>query len=104
MVRLFKKLQGFLWDDANREKNQVKHKVTGQEAEEVFFDSSYLLLKDILHSGKEHRFNIIGVTKTRRLLAIAFTVRNNLVRIISARPTSRRERALYEKTSKTSKI
>jgi uncharacterized protein len=104
MTRLFKKLKGFLWDAGNEKKNEIKHKVTGQEAEEAFFDSRYVLLKDKLHSGKEHRFNLIGLTKVGRLLAIAFTVRNNLVRIISARPASKRERTLYEKAPQSSKI
>lgn len=102
MVRLFKKLQGFLWDTGNKDKSQIKHKVDTQEAEEVFFDSKYLLLKDNLHSDKEHRFIIIGLTKADRLLTIAFTVRNNFVRVISARPSSKRERIIYEKTTKAS--
>lgn len=99
MVRLFKKLRGFLWDAANRDKSQLKHKVNIQEAEEVFFDGKYKLLKDRLHSQKEHRFIVIGLTKSGRLLTVAFTVRNNLVRVVSARPSSKRERGLYEKAS-----
>jgi uncharacterized DUF497 family protein len=99
MTRLFKKLAGFLWDTGNSKKNEIKHKVTAQEAEEVFFDSRYVLLKDKLHSGKEHRFNIIGLTKASRLLTVAFTVRKSLVRIISARPAAKKERIIYEKKS-----
>ncbi|OGE74454.1 MAG: hypothetical protein A3I07_01950 [Candidatus Doudnabacteria bacterium RIFCSPLOWO2_02_FULL_42_9] len=99
MTRLFKKLVGFLWDSGNREKNENKHKVTIQEAEEVFFDSHYVLLKDSIHSGSEHRFNIIGLTKAGRLLTVTFTVRKLMVRVISARPAAKKERIIYEKTS-----
>lgn len=99
MARLFKKLQGFVWDTGNKDKIWVKHKVGIQEAEEAFFDSKYKLLKDRLHSEEEHRFIVIGLTKTGRLLTIVFTVRSNLVRIISARPSSKKERYIYEKAS-----
>jgi uncharacterized DUF497 family protein len=37
------------------------------------------------------------VTNDRRHLLVAFTVRRSLVRVISARPMSRKERAAYEK-------
>jgi uncharacterized protein len=104
MTRLFKKLKGFLWDFGNKDKNQIKHKVTIQEAEEVFFDNKQILLKDKIHSIKEHRFNIIGLTKAGRLLTIAFTIRKLTVRIISARPSAKKERNIYEKTSKNSKV
>ncbi len=104
MTRLFKKLTGFTWDSGNREKNEIKHKVTIQEAEEIFFDSHYILLKDQLHSGKEHRFNIIGITKAGRLLTVTFTVRKLMVRVISARPAAKKERLIYEKTSQSPKI
>lgn len=104
MTRLFKKLSGFLWDSGNREKNELKHKVTAQEAEEVFFDNHYVLLKDHLHSGKEQRFNIIGLTKAGRLLTVTFTVRKLMVRVISARPAAKKERIVYEKASQTSQV
>lgn len=101
MGSLFKKLQGFLWDSGNINKNQVRHDVGNKEAEEVFFDKHYVLLNDKLHSGKEFRYTIIGLAKNGKLLSIAFTVRRYFVRIISARPASKRERNIYEKASKT---
>ena len=104
MTRLFKKLKGFIWDFGNKDKNQIKHKVTIQETEEVFFDSKQILLKDKIHLIKEHRFNLIGLTKEGRLLTIAFTIRNVAIRVISARPSAKKERIIYEKISKNSKI
>ncbi len=101
MSTLFKKLQGFLWDTGNIEKNWLKHRVTNREAEEVFFDKNYILLNDRLHSGKEFRYNIIGLTGSGKLLSVAFTIRHQSVRAISARPAGKRERKIYEKASKT---
>ncbi len=101
MVRLFKKLKGFIWDTANKDKSWVKHKVGNAAAEEVFFDSRYILLKDQLHSAKEPRFHIIGKTKSGKILTIAFTVRSLHIRIISARAASKRERNIYEKKVKS---
>jgi uncharacterized protein len=38
----------------------------------------------------------LGQTDARRLLFIVFTIRDDLIRVISARPMSRRERRVYE--------
>jgi len=34
---LFKKPKEFIWDKGNKDKNWIKHKVTNEECEEVFF-------------------------------------------------------------------
>jgi uncharacterized DUF497 family protein len=94
----------FVWDKANRQKNLEKHGVTIQEIEEVFFDPHKKLLDDRLHSGKEGRYILLGQTKGQRLLFVAFTIRRNEVRAISARDLNKRERPLYEETPETSKI
>jgi uncharacterized DUF497 family protein len=90
-------LDGFDWNEANKNKNWIKHKVKTNECEEVFFDNSKVIYKDILHSGKESRFILIGKTKKLRMLFVVFTIRNKKVRIISARDTDKEERRLYEK-------
>lgn len=53
------------------------------------------ILKDILHSGAEHRYVLIGNTKKSRLLFVVFTVRREKLRIISARNLNKKERTLY---------
>ena len=93
-----------MWDIGNRGKNELKHRVSMEEAEEIFFDSRYVLLKDCLHSQKEPRFNIIGLTKAGRLLTVTFTVRKLLVRVISARPAAKKERIIYAKAPQNSQI
>lgn len=89
----------FEWDKGNKGKNWEKHKVTNDEAEEAFFDKSMFVFTDIKHSMREARYGLFGKTKRNRLLFIAFTVRKNKVRIISARPINRKEMIIYEKTT-----
>lgn len=93
---------GFVWDSGNKEKNWVKHKVSEKECEEIFSDREAIVFPDSKHSTeREKRFMILGVTAHQRKLVITYTVRNHLVRVISARDQSRRERRLYEKKAKT---
>jgi hypothetical protein len=96
MVRLFKKLSGFIWDKGNTNKNLLKHGVSNQECEEIFFDRNKKLFNDLLHSGKEKRYIIIGKTKKSRVLFIVFTIRNRNIRIVSARDMHAKERKVYE--------
>lgn len=86
----------FGWDKGNKDKNFKKHSVSNQECEEVFFDQQKKMLKDVIHSVKEDRYLLIGKTKKTRLLFIVFTLRDNTVRIISARDLNKKEYYLYE--------
>lgn len=87
---------GFDWDENNREKNWEKHGVLASECEEVFFNLPLLLQSDPSHSQKEPRYYVLGHTIADRRLFIAFTVRQNKIRVISARDMSRKERSIYE--------
>jgi uncharacterized DUF497 family protein len=97
-MKTSKSIFEFEWDKGNIEKNK-KHKVEDREAEEVFFDEGKVVLKDKIHSGDEERFIILGLTKRKRLLYIAFTKRNKRIRIISARDINKKEKHLYEETT-----
>jgi uncharacterized DUF497 family protein len=88
--------RGFDWDTGNLYKNWAKHKVSPSECEQVFFNLPLLLMDDTAHSQNEKRFYILGKTDARRKLFIAFTLRNNLIRVISARDMSRKEREVYD--------
>ncbi len=96
-IEIFEKITGFEWDNGNKGKNFISHQVTDEECEEIFFDPDKKILKDVLHSGKEERHILIGQTKKQRLMLAVFTVRENLIRVISARDLNRKERKLYEK-------
>ena len=95
----FHQIVGFQWDAGNAIKNQVKHGVTQAESEEIFFNQPLLVSIDAKHSDQESRYLALGVTSPGNLLSVVFTLRNNstLIRVVSARPMSKRERAFYEK-------
>ncbi len=93
------RLTGFDWDEGNRDKNWQKHHVSTGECEEVFFNLPLLLEEDPGHSQAEPRFLALGQTNARRLLFIAFTVRQEKIRIISARDMSPKERDHYEQAN-----
>jgi len=93
----FNKVEGFDWDKGNIEKNWLSHKVLFTEAEEVFFNKPLLLYLDEKHSSTEGRYYVLGRTDNNRYLFIVFTIRNNLIRVISARDMSRKEKSVYEK-------
>jgi uncharacterized DUF497 family protein len=94
----FSKIGGFDWDDGNSRKSIDKHAVNQREAEEIFQDSRLLILDDDKHSQREPRFQAYGVTADGRKLCVVFTLRKSgtLIRVVSARDMSRRERARYE--------
>jgi uncharacterized DUF497 family protein len=93
-------LKGFEWDEGNRDKNEKKHGVTSLECEEIFHNRPLIAAKDPRHSTTETRYTALGRTHGKRLLFVAFTVRKDKIRIISARPMSRKERIYYEKEIK----
>lgn len=98
-VKKYKESIEFFWDKGNIDKNWGKHRVTNRECEEIFYDKKKKISKDVLHSGKEGRFILLGKTKTGRLLYLVFTIRNKKIRVISARDINKKEVPLYEKTA-----
>jgi hypothetical protein len=91
-------IAGFDWDEGNNRKSVDKHHVTQEEAEQVFLDPRLLIFRDESHSDEENRYHAFGQTAARRRLQVSFTLRRggSLIRVISGRPMSRKERARYE--------
>jgi hypothetical protein len=91
------RIAGFDWDDGNARKSIDKHGVTQLEAEQIFLDPKLLVLADEEHSSQEKRFQAYGEIAAGRKLQISFTLRHDesLIRVISARDMSRKERARY---------
>lgn len=86
----------FDWDQWNLQKNEVKHGVSKLEAESAFFDEEYKLFKDNKHStDSEERYILYGKSIENRLIMVGFTLRRKKVRVITARPASKKERILY---------
>jgi uncharacterized DUF497 family protein len=92
---------GFEWDDGNRTKNREKHRVSQAECEQVFFNAPLLLFPDVRHSQTEPRYYVLGRTHAGRHLFVVFTVRGSLIRVISARDMSRKERKVYEQAEES---
>ena len=89
----------FEWDERKSSQNKQKHGVSFEEAETVFFDDYALLIDDPDHSGEEDRFLLLGVSTILRTLMVAHCYRraDDIVRIISARKATRKERDTYNR-------
>ncbi|PKN67646.1 MAG: hypothetical protein CVU54_16610 [Deltaproteobacteria bacterium HGW-Deltaproteobacteria-12] len=98
---IFSKCIGFDWDDGNLLKNWEKHGVSAAECEQVFFNQPLVTSSDVGHSSYEARFYSLGKSDSGKHLFIVFTVRNNLIRIISARNMNRKERGAYKHHEKS---
>ena len=103
-MKILDKTVEFEWDKGNVDKSWLKHKVTNKESEEFFFGKEKFIFKDKLHSYKEERFRIFGKTKNRRQLLIVFTIRDEKIRIISARDMNKKEVKFYEKKINSTKV
>jgi hypothetical protein len=89
----------FEWDEAKNASNQAKHRLSFETASGVFDDPLHMSRPDRIIDG-EQRWMTIGVVGDLTLVVVAHTYRNDeddeVVRIISARKASRRERREYE--------
>jgi len=86
----------FEWDPGKARQNRRKHRVSFQEAATVFGDPLAVTYPDPDHSVSEQRFITVGMSGAGRVLMLAHLDRNENIRIISARKTTRRERKHYE--------
>ena len=69
---------------------------------ELEMPAHLVVLGDVAHSSREARYFAFGRTDGGRLLTVVFTVRGQLLRVISARPMSRRERRGYAQATRPS--
>ena len=100
MERTLENCTGFQWDKWNSEKIWLKHKVLQFECEQVFFNKPLVISDDTKHSKKEKRWYLLGRTDFDRKLFVVFTIRENLVRVISARDMNKKEREIYNEKIK----
>ena len=89
----------FEWDPAKAASNLRKHRVSFDDAASAFADDLLLTMLDDGHSGFEQRWISLGQSRGGRLLVVVHTYRETgdatVVRIISARPATPRERRRY---------
>ena len=86
---------GFEWDAGNRPKVRARHAVDPGECEQAFFHEPFLVSYDAAHSADEPRWRALGRTAAARPLFIVFTMRGPLIRVLAARPMTRKERVIY---------
>lgn len=90
----------FTWDSKKAEANRRKHGVDFREAATLFEDSLSVAFPDPDHSLDESRFLIIGLSAHERVLVVSYIeVPIDVIRIISARMATARERKFYEEDS-----
>jgi uncharacterized DUF497 family protein len=82
----------FEWVDAKAESNERKHGVTFTEALTVFADLLSVTGCDPGRADDEDRFLTMGMSIRGRLPVVSLTDRGDVVRIISSRKATRRER------------
>ena len=89
----------FDWDEDKNKANRKKHGIWFEEARSVFDDVNGRLFLDPEHSDHEDRFILIGYNRSSKLLVVVHCHRkaNSVIRLISARKATKKERVYYEK-------
>ncbi len=93
----------FDWDAHKDAQNRRKHGVSFAEAETVFSDDHALLVDDPNHSDDEDRLVLLGLSARLRALVVVHCYREQeaVIRIISARKATGKERGLYNRRWQT---
>ncbi len=87
----------FEWDPKTAAANAAWHGVSFAEAGEAFRDLAAVIYPDELHSFGEARVHLIGYSTRQLLLLVVYVERRaDVMRIIFARPVTKRERKMYE--------
>ena len=82
------------WDPNKEKSNFRKHGIKFADAVGVFEDENAVTIED--DDARESRFITIGMDFLNRILVVVYTFRNIVIRIISARKATARERKIYE--------
>lgn len=89
----------FEWHSEKAASNFKKHKIEFEEARTSFDDPLFIAFEDPDHSVEENRFILMGESLEGRLLVVCYTMRGDIIRLISARKATRAERRYYEEES-----
>ena len=93
--RKLRECKGFEWDEHNPEKIWSQYDVMPSECEQAYFNKPFIVSFDNSHSQSDDRYFALGHTDTKRLLFVVFTIRNNSIRVISARDMTAKEEKIY---------
>ena len=81
------------WDEVKNKANKDKHGVSFENAVDIF-QGLVVVGHDARHDYQEDRHRAIGAIDGI-VLVVTYTMRQDNVRIISARPANKKERGLY---------
>ena len=87
----------FEWDPEKARSNKLKHEVSFEEGQAVFYDEHAIYIADPDYDGGEERFLLLGMSLKPRVLVVCHCYRKKgaSIRIISAREATRREQGQY---------
>ena len=92
----------FEWDSVKARTNQRKHGISFEDAMHVFEDPYALFDRDRTDEAGEPRWQALGLAGGVAVLLVAHTIReegeDEVIRLISARRPTRKERNRYEQT------
>ncbi|MCC6328318.1 MAG: BrnT family toxin [Acidobacteria bacterium] len=89
----------FEWDPDKAIVNLEKHGISFDEASLAFFDPNAIELFDDLNSEDEIRFQLIGISRVR-LLFVGYTLRDDRVRIVTARKANAKQKKYYNEQNR----
>jgi uncharacterized DUF497 family protein len=93
-------VERFDWDERKEAVNRAKHSVSFEEAATALEDPGRVSRLDLDHAESEERFLTVGFSYRARLVAVVTTeTPEGIIRIISARRATKRERHAYETSS-----
>jgi len=87
----------FEWDERKSRENMRKHGFDFHDAEKVF-QGPFQILPDRKRAYNEDRFAVLGFIEDI-LVRLSYTMRDEIVRVISLRKATVAERRLYEEES-----
>ena len=85
----------FEWDTNKARTNILKHGISFEEASTLFADENSITIDDPAHSIREKRTITMGLSVRKNLIVAVHTERQGVIRIISARLASRKEKKQY---------
>lgn len=86
----------YQWDPGKAEANVKKHGVEFADAVGVFEDPAAITIEDLKAEG-EQRFLSMGMDLLGRIIVVAYTYRDDDLRLISTRKASKKEVRVYER-------
>lgn len=84
----------FEWDENKNKSNLEKHGLDFKQTKEIFNDADKIEVSDDRKDYGEKRIRIIGKA-VNLILSVIYTMRGAVIRIISARAASRKEKEMY---------